>query len=67
VERFRKPVNGMAPSFARCLGGKAVVVGRLLKAGCSDGLKLIGVRLCQRGPCRRTDHFHPHDQYGIHI
>lgn len=57
----------MALSFAKHLGSKAGFGGCLLKAGCADGLKLIGDRLCQRGPCCRTDHFKPHDQYSIQI
>lgn len=43
VDWVTKPVNGMAASFARYLGGKAVFSVCLLRADCADGLKVLGV------------------------
>lgn len=40
----------MAASFATYLGGKAVFGACLLKAGCADGLKVLGVGCVILGP-----------------
>lgn len=50
MDSVRKPLNGMAASFARYLGGKAVFGVCLLKAGCADGLKVLGVGCAIMGP-----------------
>lgn len=54
MERFRGSVNGIASSFTKHFGGRDGFGGCSLNVGYSTGVKLVGVRLGQHGPCAKV-------------